>query len=212
MAALIEVAQTNAANSFRIDAARFSHGLVHTAFWEEIGQTNNVTGIEISDGFFFPRTTQGRGVAVVSVQVSDISLDTESGSEEIYIRLDAAHMFQGVSLPPTFSWEYPEIDNHSSTRWQTVGVFPLDWDCGQLQSVLLMLTVKEEDISFDDRFSTDPLAFQTGALDCSGMQTAFNNGQFGLYRYLPEQQLLIVKGGEVEGALTARMCISVIKQ
>ena len=216
LTALAESAQAivgaSPAESFRRDATRFSHGLVHAAFWEEIGQTNNVTAIEISDGFFFPRTTAGRPVAVVSVQISDVRLDTESGGEEIYITLDAAHEFQGVSIPPTFSWELPEIDNRGSTGWTTVGVFPLDWDCGQLQTVILMLSIREEDDVSDDRFVTDPRAFQTGALECSGMQIAFNNGQFGFYRNLPDEQLVIVQDDEVAGALTARMRISVIKQ
>ena len=198
---------------FRRDATRFSHGLVHIAFWEEIGQTNNVTGIEISDNFFFPRTSRGHAIANVSVQVSDISLDTEPGDEEIYITLEAAHMFQGVSIPPTFSWEFPEIGNHGSTSERIVGVFPLDWDCGELQTVALMLSVREkDDISFDDNFVTDPLAFHSGALNCSGMQTAFNNGQFGLFVELPEKHFAIVKRNDFAGVLTARVRISVFKQ
>lgn len=216
MTALDESAQTFVGAqgvNFTRDSTRFSHGLVHAAFWEEIGQTNNVTAIEISDGFFFPRTTAGRPVAVVTVLAHDVRLDTEAGAEEIYITLNASHMFQGVSVPPTFSWDYPEIDSRDSTSWQTVGVFPLDWDCGQLQSIILMFSVREEDrVTGDDRFITDPRAFETGALDCSGMQTAFNNGQFGFYENLPDEQLLLVDGDEVEGTLTARMRISVIKQ
>ena len=184
MTALAESAQnfigTHGA-SFRVDSTRFSHGLVHAEFWEEIGQTNNVTAIEISDGFFFPRTTAGRPVAVVSVQAHDVRLDTESRNEEIYITLVASHMIQGISIPPTFIWDFPEIDNRGSTAWQAVGVFPLDWDCVHLQSILLMFMVREDDINLDDEFITDPQAFQTGVLDCSGMQAAFNNGQFGFY-------------------------------
>ena len=152
----------------------------------------------------------------MTLQASDVRLNTERGNEEIYITVDAQHMFGGLTntSAPTFSWQLPEIDDRGSTVWQTVGVFPLDWDCGQLQTVLLMLTVREADVISDDLFSTDPVAFQTGALDCSGMQTAFNNGQFGLYTELPEQPLLIVKwgNGDVAGALTARVRVYVVKQ
>lgn len=215
MTALAESAKTmvgtGGANLHR-DSTLFSHGLVHAAFWEEIGQTNNVTAIEISDGFFFPRTSAGRPVAVVSVQAHDVRLDTETGNEEIYITVNASHMFEGVNPPPSFAWDYHEIDHRGTTEWKTVGVFPLDWDCGQLQSVILLLTIREDDTVDDDRFGTDPGAFQTRDLDCSGMQTAFDNGQFGFYENLPDEQLLIVDDDEVEGALTVRMRISVIKQ
>ena len=215
MAALQESAEvmvgTGGAN-LRRDATRFSHGLVHAAFWEEIGQTNNVTAIEISDGFFFPRTTAGRPVAVVSVQAQDVRLDTEPGNEEIYITINASHQFEGGGLPPTFSWDYHVIDHRGTTEWKTVGVFPLDWDCGQLQTVILLFDILEDDTVGDDRFVTDPRAFQTGSLDCSGMQAAFDNGQFGFYENLPDEQLLITDDDEVEGALTARMRVSVIKQ
>jgi hypothetical protein len=215
--ALAESSQSmvgSSAQTFRSDAARFSHGLVHSAFWEEIGQTRNVTGIELSDNLFLPHTSQSLPVAVVAVQVSDIRLDTEPGSEEIYITLDAAHMFSNVSIYPSFSWEFPQIDDRGSTAWKTVGVFPLDWDCGQLETVMLTIKVQEEDgWAFDDEFDTSPDAFQTGPLPCSGMQTAFENGQFGLYKTLPEQQLLLVNDdGDVAGAMTVRMRISVIKQ
>lgn len=197
---------------FRRESARFSHGLVHAAFWDDIGQTNNVTAIEISDDYFFPRTTAGRPVAVVSFQAHDVRLDTEPGSEEIYITIDAAHMFENVEIPPTFSWELPEIDHRESTWWRSVGIFPLDWDCGQLQSIILMLDVREDDDVFDDDFLTDPIAFQTGSLDCAGMQSAFTNGRFGFYENLPDESLLIVRDDDVVGALTARMRVSVVKQ
>jgi hypothetical protein len=218
MAALVESAKKIVGNPlgmiFRRESTRFSHGLVHAEFWEEIGHTNNVDAIEISDGFFFPRTSAGLPVAVVSVQLQDVRLDTEPGHEEIYITIEAAHIFRNESIPPSFSWDYPKIGNRGSTRWQTVGVFPLDWDCLQLESVIIMLSIKEEDdLSFDDNFSTEPQAFQTGALDCSGMQAAFDNGEFGIYEQLPDEQLIIVDNDDnVEGALTARIKIFIFKQ
>lgn len=219
LTALANSAQTiiagGAGATFRRDAARFSYGLVHAAFWEEIGLTNNVTAIEISDGFFFPRTTAGRPVAVVSVQASNVRLNTEPGSEEINITVHAEHRFDGCTNCPTFAWDYPEIDDGESTPWMTVGVFPLDWDCGQLATLMALIQIREDDIDvFDDRFYTEPRFAETGRLDCVGMQTAFNNGQFGLYQTIPDLPMLILKDrdGGVEGALTLRMRISLIKQ
>jgi hypothetical protein len=219
-AALTTAAQTlvqgSGGSAFRLDATRFSHGLVHAAFWQEIGHTRNVTAAETSDDHFFPRTAQGFPVASVYVQVANVRLDTESGGEEISPILDAQHLFQGLTLAdsPSFSWELPEIDDGGSTGWHNVGIFPLDWDCGQLVNIFLMVALYERDPAFDDVFDTDPPMFQTGPLDCSGMQAAFNGGQFGLYRELPAQTFLLVKrgGAEVVGGLTVRTRIYVIKQ
>ena len=210
--ALVEAAKTAATVAFAREATRFSHALTHSAFWEEIGPTNNVTGIEISDDYFFPRTSAGLGVAVVTVQVSNVRLDTEPGSEEIHIHMDAGHYFRGVSQPPGYSWEFPKIDDHGSTGWKVVGVFPLDWDCGQLETIIFTMRVQETDPFIDDWFHVD--AFQSGPLACGAMKTRFDNGQFGLYEELPEKQLLIEdkNGGEVKGALNVRIRVYVNKQ
>lgn len=221
LSALADTAQTIISGStntpgynFRRDASRFSHGLVHAAFWDDIGHTYKVTGIEITDDFFLPRTTWARPAAVVSFQATNVRLNTEPGNEEIYVTIDAGHKFKNVDAPLGYSWEFPEIDNGESTYWRSVGVFPLDWDCGQLETVFLMTSVREDDTGvFDDRFITEPRLFETGPLDCDGMKDAFNNGQVGLYRELPEQQQIIINDdGEVEGALSSRTRIYLIKQ
>jgi hypothetical protein len=213
--ALAATAQTiRATQSLRVDATRFALGFVHAAFWEEIGQTRTVTGIEISDGSFVPRTQQGVAVAVVYSKVSDISLNTEPGGEEIVVTLSAQHVFGTEwNSNPIFVTEFEEMDNHSSSAWERIGAFLLDLDCPRLQTIIMNASVKEIDgFSFDDRFNTDPVAFQTGSLDCSGMQTAFNNGQFGLYRELPAEQILLTQQGEVEGAMTITHRVFVIRQ
>ena len=200
--------------SFRLDAGRFSHGFVHAEFWEEIGQTRTVTGIEISDDLFFPRTTAGLPVAVVTTQVSDISLDTEPGNEEINISTTAVQVFQDQDLnsAPSFTWEFPEIDNHGATGQRVVGVFPLNWDCGRLETIVILVEVRERDDFQDDRFSPSPDALHLGRLNCAGMQTAFDSGQFGLFDEFPPQQFLLMQDGEVAGAMNMRTRIFVVKQ
>jgi len=203
--------------SFRVDVERLSLGLVHAQFWDDIGQTNTVTAVEISDGYFFPRTTPGIPVAVVTMQVSDISLNTEPGDEEIDIRLDVNHVFEGcefhLSDCPGFTFEFPEMDEHSATSQITIGVFHLDGDCSSLKAVGVAPSVVETDgITLEDRFDTAPLAFQTGELDCVGMKAAWDSGTFGLFTEFPVQQVLLVQDGDVRGAMTMRTRVFVIRE
>ena len=212
--ALADTAQSmRGAGTLPREAARFSYGLVHSAFWGEIGANNSVNGIELSDNFFLPRTSAGNATAVVSVQLANVRLNTEPGDEEIYPTIVATHQFRGNDNPPSFSWSLSRINDGESTGWKTVGVFPVPFDCSGLETIFLQIKFREQDDpGFDDNFITDPHTIQTGQLNCAGMQTAFNNGELGLFSNLPDQPISIVADGEVEGAVNVRMRVSVIRQ
>src|SRR5262249_50062254 len=144
-----------------------------------------VTGVEISDGYFFPRTREGIPVALVTTKVSDINLDTEWGSEEIHVSLTVAHVYDGLDQNnwPGFRFEFPEIDDHGSTLEKVIGAFPLDNNCGNISEVWIFPNVRESDPVSDDVFRTDPMVWSitapSGLFPCSAVQAAFNNNQYG---------------------------------
>jgi hypothetical protein len=219
LTALSQTAVTAASGAnFPTDAIRFSLGFVHTQFSDLISGNRVVTGVEISDGYFFPRTREGIPVALVTAKVSDINLDTEWGSEEIHVSLTVAHVYDGLDQNnwPAFRFEFPEIDDHGSTPEKVIGAFPLENSCGNISEIWIFPDVMESDPISDDVFGTDPTVWSitvpSGTFPCSAVQAAFNNNQYGLVSELPSKVFTLLQGGDVQGAMTMRTRIYLVRE
>jgi hypothetical protein len=192
-----------AALQFRRDVKRFIYGFVHGQFQDDLGPTEVVDRVVISDDFLDLYTHNAEGVILLAFKINEVNLDTESGDEEIHVTVGAEQRILSDTgwEPINFGHTFDEIRNREGTSWRILGEYKLA-DCNNLEGEFVTsILVREEDaVGPNDRYST---ALTLVRPSCSDMQNMFNAGTLGIAEQVRHDGLLLVNDdGDVDGALS----------
>ena len=182
-AALDEI-QAALLNPMGTDPIRYVHGFIHGQLQNEIGYTEKVKMVEISDGFLDVLTEPGTQMFSIGLRLNPIKLDTSDGLKNVTGTISGIH---GYSPSPSDSdnpWVSREFafGSGDSSAFASHGYFELD-TCEALKEFYIWVEVTAWYTGFISAFIKDPrkdIMLDSVSFSCDTLRQRANSGQWGM--------------------------------
>jgi hypothetical protein len=171
-------------NSMGTDPVRYVHGFIHGQMQNEIGYTEKVKMVEITDGFLDVLTEPGTQMFSIGLRLNPITLDTSDGLKNVTGTISGIHGYSPSPSDMENPWVSREFafGSGDSSAFASHGYFELD-TCEALKEFYIWVEVTGWYTGFISGFFKDPrkdTMLDSVSFSCETLRQRANSGQWGM--------------------------------